>query len=106
MPQKKVEPIYGLGERLRHLRENNNLTQREVAERIGVNKNTIGKYESDTANPSLQTIIKFALMYNVSIDYLVGIGKESYLYLNEFSENQRKFILDTLNGLKENFDSK
>ena len=96
--------IYGLGDKLKQLREKHHLSQREVASRLNVNRNTISRYENDTLTPSIENLIQFAIVYNTSIDYLLGIGKESYLYLHEFTEDQKEFILQFIHGLKEKFD--
>ena len=96
--------IYGLGDKLKQLREKHHLTQQEVADRLKVNRNSVSRFENDALTPSTDNLIQFALMYNVSLDYLLGLGKESYLYLHEFSNNQRTFILKMIQGIKENFN--
>lgn len=98
--------IYGLGDRLKQLRDKHNLSQQDVANRLQVTRNTVSRYENDTLTPSIDNLIQFAMMYNISVDYLLGIGKESYLYLQEFSENQRAFILQLVQGLRDNFNYK
>jgi len=93
-----------LGDKLRKLREKHKFTQKEVAKRMKVAPNTISRYENDEFAPKIENLIQFAIIYNTSLDYLMGIGKESYLYLYEFDENQRAFILQTIKGIKENFE--
>lgn len=95
--------IYGLGDKLKQLREKQRLTQQEIADRLSVDKNTVSRYERDEITPPIDKLVKLAVMLNVSLDYLVGIGKESYLILNEFDESQREVILHLINGLKESF---
>ena len=96
--------IYGLGDKLKNLREKYGFKQKDIAARVGVDPNTISRYEKDNLTPKLETLIQFAIIYNVSLDYLAGIGKENYLYLHEFTDEQRAFILQTIEGLKQNFD--
>ncbi|WP_413474189.1 helix-turn-helix domain-containing protein [Streptococcus parauberis] len=95
--------LYGFDERLRNLRKKHNFTQEYVAERIGVSKSTIYKYESLAMPPSLESVYKLSLLFNVSVDYLVGLNKESYFHLNGFSENQQTFMLNVIQGLKDDF---
>ena len=64
----------GMGERLRRLRFDNDLTQAEVAQKIGVTQQTYSRYESGDAKPDSETIIKFCELYGVTADYLLGIG--------------------------------
>mgnify|MGYP001769217380 CR=1 FL=1 len=60
-------------DRLRQLREENKLLQKELAQKIGVDRNTITGYEIGKREPNLEKIIKLAQIFDVSIDYLVGV---------------------------------
>ena len=63
----------GLGERLRKLRLERKLTQREVAEQLGIGVSTLGMYEGGWREPDLDTLMKLARFYGVTTDYLVGV---------------------------------
>ena len=55
-------------ENLRAARERKNMTQKEVADNIGVAKSTYSLYESGNREPNVQTIKKIADTLNVSAD--------------------------------------
>ena len=59
-------------ERLKELRENANLTQVELAEKLNLSKGTIGNYESGVRRPRYEDMEAIADLFNVEIDYLVG----------------------------------
>lgn len=59
-------------EQLIKLREAKGLTQREVADYLKVGRTTYVKYETGDINLPLQSAIKLAEFYNISVDYLVG----------------------------------
>lgn len=59
-------------ERLKSLRFQNGVTQKAIAEGIGVTPVSVQRFEYGTARPKLETVIKLADFFNVSIDYLVG----------------------------------
>lgn len=61
-----------LPERLRALREKRGMTQRELADAIGVSRQAIGFYESGEREPDLTTIQKLAHALGTSVSYLVG----------------------------------
>jgi transcriptional regulator with XRE-family HTH domain len=61
-----------LGERLKILRENKELLQKDVALAIGVSDRTIGMYEQERREPDLETLNKLADYFNVTSDYLLG----------------------------------
>lgn len=56
--------------RLRELREDKDLTQKECAEIAYISKNSYIRYENNERIPPLDTIKTFAEYYNVSIDYI------------------------------------
>jgi transcriptional regulator with XRE-family HTH domain len=62
------------GQRLRVLREEKKLVQKEIADLLNVSQSTIGKYESDQRTPSPDAIIKLAMFFEVSTDYLLGVS--------------------------------
>ena len=62
-----------LGKRLKELREENNLTQKELAEKLSINAVTYLHYEKGQRQPSLELIAEIAVFYGVSVDYLLGI---------------------------------
>lgn len=57
---------------LRELRNQRNLTQREVAEQLGVTQQTYAYYELGQRKPEQQTLIRLADFFEVSADYLLG----------------------------------
>lgn len=61
-----------LGDRLREARSYKNLTQDEVASRIGVTRSVIARYESNTNDPPSENLRKLAEIYEVSTDWLLG----------------------------------
>lgn len=61
-----------LAERLKLLREERNLTQKAIAEHLGIQVRTYQYYEGDGHRPDLETLAALADFYGVSIDYLVG----------------------------------
>lgn len=58
---------------LKICRENKRMTAKEVSEKIGVSKQAIYNMEAGASNPSVDTLIKLAELYNVSTDYLIGL---------------------------------
>ena len=59
-------------ERLKALRMEHRMTQRELASKLNMSQSTIALYENGDRRPDLDTINKIADIFNVSIDYLFG----------------------------------
>lgn len=67
-------------ERLRELREDNNLKQKELAEKLLVDQRSLSFYEIGKYEPNIETIKKIALFFNVSTDYLLGLTDNPKTY--------------------------
>ena len=58
--------------RLRDLREDNDLTQAELAEFLGMSQTGYSKYETGENDVPTQVLIKLSRYYNTSVDYILG----------------------------------
>lgn len=59
-------------ERLRMLRIRDGVSQKKLADMMQVSQQSINKYENHNVQPDLQTLIRFADFFHVSVDYLIG----------------------------------
>lgn len=59
-------------DRLKALRKEANLTQQELADKVGTNRVNITKWETGRTEPSLDNVVKLANILNISTDYLLG----------------------------------
>jgi len=59
------------GARLKSARNSKRFTQHQVADALGLNFTTISKYENDKSQPDNEILHKMAVMYDVSIDWLL-----------------------------------
>ncbi len=58
--------------RLKDLREDNDVKQKEIAEYLNIKQNTYSQYENGKREIPLDTLWKLADYYNTSVDYLIG----------------------------------
>ena len=70
--------------RLKELREDHDLTQKDCAKITNIGKNSYIRYEKGERVPPLDTIIEFAKYYNVSIDYIAKITNDPKPYKRIF----------------------
>lgn len=61
-----------LGNRIRNLREDHDLTQKELSLMIGLTPKMISFYENNQRTPPLDILLKLAKIFEVSVDYLIG----------------------------------
>ena len=57
---------------LKKLRKDNKLTQKQLADKLGVARTTLANYEQGTRFPDKETLLLIADFFDVSLDYLVG----------------------------------
>ena len=62
--------------RLRDLREDSDLTQEQLVQILGMHKTTYTNYEQGKREIPFSLVVKLAIFYNVSIDYIAGIEKK------------------------------
>ncbi len=61
------------GKRFKKYRLENNMTQVEVANLIGIDQTNISNWENDKTRPEYENLIKLSQIYDVSIDELLGV---------------------------------
>ena len=63
-------------ERLKELRKQANLTQVELAKRLGIGQSSYADWERGRKKPTQENLVKISQVFSVSIDYLVGNSEE------------------------------
>lgn len=90
---------YELSGNIKKLRHQKNLTQSQLAKRLGVALSTVASYENQDRMPSIPMLIKLSYEFNVTIEYLLGVNKNKTLDVSDLSDEQ---IL-VLNSIIEQF---
>lgn len=80
------------GVRLRKLRKEKNLTQKQLAALIGVQNSIISFYEMGDRLPSPDVIIKLSAVLHVSSDYLLGIEKGETIDISGLNEEDKQLV--------------
>ena len=62
-----------LSERIYELRMSFGWTQVQLAQKLGVTKQTVSNWENDNIQPSIDMLVKLSKIFNVSTDYLLGL---------------------------------
>lgn len=66
--------------RLKELREDNDIKQRDLAQRLNILQNTYSQYENGQRQIPLNTLIKLAIFYDTSVDYILELTDEKRPY--------------------------
>lgn len=96
-----------LGSQISRIRKERKIAQGELAEKVGVHPNVLGRYEREEATPSVEVAAKIADALSVSLDYLVGntdvlLDKnilDKVVAIQKLPEEDRTHIMYSLDGL-------
>lgn len=86
--------------RIKLLREANKLSQVELADKIGVKKQTISNWENDNILPSIDMLIKVCNFFNVSSDYMLGLDSKTYIEITGLSVEVISHIQQIINDIR------
>ena len=89
-------------ERIKLLRTANKLSQVELADKLGVKKQTISNWENDNILPSIEMLIKICKFFNVSSDYMLGIDNKTYIEISGLSVEVISHIQQIINDIRDN----
>ena len=70
----------GVAMRLRDIREDRDITQKELAEFLHIRQNTYSQYETGQRQLPVDTLVKLALFFNTSTDYILELTDEARPY--------------------------
>lgn len=98
--------IIPFGENLRKLRNERQLTQAQLAKRVGVSDSMVALYETGDRLPSLSSLIDIARVFGVSTDFLLGVDRfrEDVLDVSGLAPKQVKAISVLVDQYRELLD--
>lgn len=77
-----------LNEKIKKLRISYNMSQVDLAKRLGVSKQCVSNWENDNVQPSIEMLIKIARFFNVSTDYLLDLDEKDLINVRGLSETE------------------
>ena len=87
--------------KLKSLRIEKKLTQKQVADRIGLAISAVSSYESGSRYPSYDVLVKLARMFHVSTDYLLGITDRRNIDVTGLNDNEIGLVSQLVEMLRD-----
>ena len=84
--------MFDFGLRIQELRQQHNMSQEQLGRRDNRSKSVISSYENNVKIPPLDVLTQMAIVFHVSLDYLVGIDKQDMVSIDGLSHQQKKII--------------
>lgn len=94
--------MFDFGLRIRELRKKHGMSQEDLGRKVDRSKSVISSYENNIKIPPVDILTQMAVIFNVSLDYLVGIDKNEMLSVEGLNEHQKSLIQQILHELKDN----
>lgn len=88
------------GKKLKMLRTGQNLTQQQLATRLGVAKSVVSYYESGDRFPSYDVLVKIAYTFHTTTDYLLDIQRQRVIDVSDLSEDDIAVVTTVIDALK------
>lgn len=85
------------GHKLKRLRLEKEMTQQELADKLGINRATVSSYETSALYPSVEVLIQICRFFSVSADYLLGICDTNCFDLSKLTIEQELIVRSLLN---------
>lgn len=79
-------------EKLKQLRKEKNLSQVEMANILNVHQTAVSQWEQGRTTPDMQTLIKIADYFQVTVDYLLGKNSENIDSYNSLTVHEKQLI--------------
>ena len=89
-----------ISERIKLLREQNNMTQSALARELGVTRSAVNAWEMGISVPSTTLVADIARFFHVSADYLLGIQQTSSLDVSGLNDKEIMLIHNLIEYFK------
>lgn len=89
-----------IAEKIKHLREQNELTQAALAKKLGITRSSVNAWELGISIPSTQYIVELALLFNVTTDYLLDVNTSAAINTDGLSAEDLKVLYSLVQHLK------
>jgi len=89
-------------EKIKQLREKNNMTQSALAKKLNVTRSSVNAWELRLNVPSTTLIVELAKLFHVSTDYLLGVESSVTLDISSLNEKEIMILYELIEYFKQN----
>ena len=89
-----------VADKIKLLRENAGLSQKALADKLGITRAGVNAWELGISVPSTKYIIELANLFKVSTDYLLNVNNDKALNIDGLTDKEIKIILELITYFK------
>lgn len=97
-----------IGDKLKYLRNSNDLSQAELAKKLNISRSSIGMFESNARIPTTDTLVRYAQFFEVSLDYLLGnqrpVEGQDYITINVYGSIPAGIPIEAIEDISDTED--
>ena len=90
-----------IANKIKILRENKGLSQKALADKLGITRSSVNAWEQGISVPSTQYILELANLFEVSTDYLLNFKNDKAINIEGLNEKEVKIVLELIEYFKQ-----
>lgn len=87
------------GDRIKSLRLSYNYSQVQLASQLKVSKQTVSNWENNNILPSIEMLVKIAIAFSVSTDYLLELDDRRYIEVTGLTDTQLSHVQQIIDDI-------
>ncbi|MBO5262448.1 MAG: helix-turn-helix transcriptional regulator [Clostridia bacterium] len=92
--------ILNVADRIRYLREKNDMTQTDLANKLGISRSAVNSWEMSLSSPSITNIIEMSRIFNVTADYILSTSNKLLIDISDLNNEEKGIVLKLIECLK------
>lgn len=88
-----------LSKKITELRLSFGWTQVQLAQKLGITKQTVSNWENDNIQPSIEMLVKISRIFNVSTDFILGEDNHTYIEVTNLTKTQIHHVQQIINDI-------
>ncbi len=89
-----------IADKIKFLREEKQMTQTELAKKLGITRSSVNAWEMGISTPSTQYLVELSHIFKVSTDYLLGINSNASISTKGLTDDDIRLVYGIIEHLK------
>ena len=90
-----------IADKIKTLRMSNNLTQNDIAKKLGITRSSVNAWEMGISVPSTMYIVELANLFAVSTDYILGLEHKAVLDISGLDNDSVRILNDMVQYMRD-----